>query len=263
MRKSLFDKSLFGIYLINIDNHLLDFFFHKGKGKPYISFDEINGYHIEKQLANVRHILFEVTDSCNLKCTYCGYGDIYGNHDQRLESNFPLESAKLFLDYMISHLKSKNNDSIYYNVIISFYGGEPLLNISFIKEIVYYIESINVSNLNFIYNITTNALLLNRYMDFLTKKKFRILISLDGNKFNNSYRVNHSGENSFDRVHRLTQEKHGIKQNIFFCGLLTSYIEFIHNSSFVCSSFVCSFNHGNHGVIRFKLIIVLFFSTSF
>jgi len=201
MKKSLLDNNVFDVYpLMNLDNHLLDFFFHKGKGKPNISFDGIKGYHIEKQIANINQIVFEVTDSCNLKCSYCGYGDIYGNHDQRSESDFPLESAKQFLDYIISHLKSKKNDSIFKDLFVSFYGGEPLLNFSFIKEIVDYTESLRISNITFIYSITTNALLLNRYMDFLVKKKFRILISLDGNKYNNSYRVNHAGENSFDRV---------------------------------------------------------------
>jgi hypothetical protein len=97
MEKSLLDNNILDVYpLMNLDNHLLDFFFNKVKGKPNICFDGINGYHIEKQIANINQIVFEVTDSCNLKCSYCGYGDIYGNHDQRLESNFPLESAKLF-----------------------------------------------------------------------------------------------------------------------------------------------------------------------
>ena len=37
-------------------------------------------------------------------------------------------------------------------------------------------------------------------MDFLVDKKFRILISLDGDEQAHSYRVDHSGRNSFERV---------------------------------------------------------------
>lgn len=41
--------------------------------------------------------------------------------------------------------------------------------------------------------------LLDRYMDYLAEKNFGLLISLDGNKWNNSYRVTASGEDSFER----------------------------------------------------------------
>lgn len=48
--------------------------------------------------------------------------------------------------------------------------------------------------------MTTNAMLLDRYMDYLVEKDFHLLISLDGDKEGQSYRVTHNGENSFDRV---------------------------------------------------------------
>ncbi len=36
---------------------------------------------IANQLRNLRQITFEVTDRCNLKCKYCGYGEFYDNYD--------------------------------------------------------------------------------------------------------------------------------------------------------------------------------------
>lgn len=48
--------------------------------------------------------------------------------------------------------------------------------------------------------MTTNAVLLEQYMDFLVKNNFEILISLDGNKYNDSYRVFKNGNSSFDTV---------------------------------------------------------------
>ena len=48
--------------------------------------------------------------------------------------------------------------------------------------------------------MTTNGLLLDKHMDFLASNDFRLLISLDGNKFNNSYRVSKSGQSSYDCV---------------------------------------------------------------
>lgn len=38
---------------------------------------------VYSQLENIRHIGFEVTDACNLKCTYCIYGDFYDAYDKR------------------------------------------------------------------------------------------------------------------------------------------------------------------------------------
>ena len=48
--------------------------------------------------------------------------------------------------------------------------------------------------------MTTNAVLLDKYMDFLVENNFEILISLDGDKFNDSYRTFKNGTGSFDTV---------------------------------------------------------------
>lgn len=48
--------------------------------------------------------------------------------------------------------------------------------------------------------MTTNAILLDRYMDFLAENEFRLLISLDGDEKGQSYRVDTKGKNSFDKV---------------------------------------------------------------
>ena len=75
------------------------------------------------------------------------------------------------------------------NVYISFYGGEPLLNMPFIESIVEYIGKLNCRFRDFTFSMTTNALLLERYMDFLVTNRFMLLISLDGDDYNTSYRV--------------------------------------------------------------------------
>lgn len=41
-------------------------------------------------LANLRQITFEVTDACNLKCKYCGYGEFYDDYDRRSNKMMPL-----------------------------------------------------------------------------------------------------------------------------------------------------------------------------
>jgi uncharacterized protein len=48
--------------------------------------------------------------------------------------------------------------------------------------------------------MTTNGMLLDKNMDFLVSNDFSLLISLDGDEFNNSYRVNKSGQNSYSHI---------------------------------------------------------------
>jgi sulfatase maturation enzyme AslB (radical SAM superfamily) len=48
----------------------------------------LNSEHISHALANLPQLVFEVTDACNLKCKYCGYGEFYGNYDSRGNKKF-------------------------------------------------------------------------------------------------------------------------------------------------------------------------------
>lgn len=143
-------------------------------------------------------IVFEVTDSCNLSCTYCGYGDLYEVFDVRNHNNIKIRSAKKFLKY-IYDLKLKSNKN---KLMIGFYGGEPLLNINFIKEVIEFANELNVEKkMEIEYSTTTNATLIHKYIDFLVANNFSILISLDGNEANHSYRVfGENGKNSFQKV---------------------------------------------------------------
>jgi uncharacterized protein len=96
----------------------------------------INGNSVRKQLVNVPQIVFEVTDACNLKCEYCSFGDLYGDYDPRRNRMMKYEDIIPFLQF-ITDLWQKNS-SLSFNKVttISFYGGEPLLNIKLIEKIV-------------------------------------------------------------------------------------------------------------------------------
>lgn len=50
------------------------------------------------------------------------------------------------------------------------------------------------------YAMTTNGMLLDRYMSFLAEKEVMLLLSLDGDEYAQGYRVDHRGANSFQRV---------------------------------------------------------------
>lgn len=66
-------------------------------------------------------------------------------------------------------------------ISLSVFMEENRCNIEFIKRIIAYIES-NLCGYKkkFIYSMTTNAILLSKYIDYLVEKGFKLLISLDG-----------------------------------------------------------------------------------
>lgn len=181
--------------------------------------------HIRHALANLPLLTFEVTDACNLKCKYCGYGEFYNDYDERKDRDLPFGYARQLLDYLDDFWNSNRNVSSDRNIYIGFYGGEPLLNMPFVEKVVDYVEKMPVHHRHFSFAMTTNAILLDKHMDYLAEKQFNLLISLDGNAFNDSYRVDKAGNPSFDRVVRnvnLLRERHPeyFRQHVNFNAVL-------------------------------------------
>jgi uncharacterized protein len=156
--------------------------------------DFMNDGTVSALIYNLNQIVFEVTDACNLKCKYCAYGDMYYDYDKRIGKNIPFHFIKNTIDYLLP-LISKSNDILY----ISFYGGEPLLNFDSIKQTVEYVKSICLER-QIVFTMTTNGILLDKYIDFLKDNGFKILVSIDGNEYNHSYRVFQSGKSSFNKL---------------------------------------------------------------
>lgn len=198
-------------------------------------FREIEEQDIYYNLVNLKQLVFEVTDACNLRCKYCGYADLYEGYDTRENLKLPFHKAKLIIDYLYELWETDKNENVADPITIGFYGGEPLLNVSFIRQVVSYIESLKPVGKTFFYNMTTNAVLLNRYMDFFVQKKFNILISLDGDEIGQSYRVDSSGKNSFDRVFKNVQLLQSAYPEYF--NRHVSFNTVLHNRNSVESAF--------------------------
>ena len=174
---------------------------------PVIFYDMSNFHEIDERqvlynLHNLRQLVFEVTDSCNLKCKYCGYAELYQGYDEREGKTLSFAKAKQVIDYLVSLWREVYSPGLNYVLAVSFYGGEPLMNMPFIKKTIDYLKQIKDTGKCFSYGMTTNAMLLDKYMDYLVEKEFRLLISLDGDEYAHSYRVSRAGKNSFNRVFR-------------------------------------------------------------
>lgn len=167
-----------------------------------IEYAKLTPEHIHNELENMQVITFVITDKCNLKCRYCAYGDLYGGYDTRADKNMNFNVAQQILDYLFDIWQKAKSMSSKRTVTIGFYGGEPLMNFNLIKQIVEYVSQHTFPHIEFIYNMTTNAMLLDKYQNFLQEHKFRLLISLDGTEEDDCHRITATGENSFRHVFR-------------------------------------------------------------
>jgi len=143
----------------------------------------------------ITHLTLFVSQKCNLKCIYCyGEGGEYGN-EGLMNSKISTEAV----DWLISQSKGKKQ------LGISFFGGEPLLNFSLIKQTVKYAKKQgDKNNKDFEFGITTNATLLNNdKIDFLKCYNIIPIISFDGTKnLQDQQRPFKNGKGSYDCVYK-------------------------------------------------------------
>ena len=126
---------------------------------------------------------------CNLCCEYCG-----GKSFDEPESEIKFTSTPASPTYSVKELASfleKDNDK---PVSIIFYGGEPLLNIPFIEEVMNSKEIEKVVD-NFL--IQTNGTLFDKLDKKYVNKFHTILVSIDGDKETTN---KNRGEETYEKV---------------------------------------------------------------
>lgn len=67
-------------------------------------------YQLNLNITKVKHIGFEVTDGCNLACTYCAYGKYYNDYDIRRNEKIDFKKATLFLDFLLDNGDVREGD---------------------------------------------------------------------------------------------------------------------------------------------------------
>lgn len=138
---------------------------------------------------------FILSTGCNLACKYCFIeNNISNNHS---EINMSNDLAILALDKYINYLN--DNPDIEEPQII-FYGGEPFVNYSVMKNLVNYAKS---KNSNIVFSLVTNATLIDDdIIDFLKANNISVGISIDGpKKINDANRIfRNSDESVYEQV---------------------------------------------------------------
>lgn len=149
-------------------------------------------------------VTFQVTDDCNLACTYC-----YQTHKGKRSMKF--ETAKKMIDLLLSGekgVKEYINPKKSPGLIIEFIGGEPLLEAKLIDKICTYtidkmIELNHPWLMKTMFSICSNGVLYHEpeVQMVLQKWKNRLSFSVtvDGNKeLHDSCRVFPDGQPSYD-----------------------------------------------------------------
>ncbi|MCR4430039.1 MAG: thioether cross-link-forming SCIFF peptide maturase [Tepidanaerobacteraceae bacterium] len=142
----------------------------------------------------VKALCLNVAHDCNLRCKYCfaAKGDYQGGRELMSK-----EVGRNAVDFLMEHSGNLKN------MEIDFFGGEPLMALDTIKEVVSYAKSIEAkAGKKFHFTITTNAMLLNDVIiDYLHQNMDNIVLSLDGRKdVNDGMRVRADGCGSYDII---------------------------------------------------------------
>ncbi|MBR6562513.1 MAG: thioether cross-link-forming SCIFF peptide maturase [Clostridia bacterium] len=167
----------------------------------------------------IKALCLHVAHTCNLNCSYC-FASQGKYHGERALMSF--ETGKRALDFLIE------NSGTRHNLEVDFFGGEPLMNLDVVKQLVEYSRSIEKQhNKHFRFTLTTNGLLIDdELIDFANREMDNVVLSLDGRKeIHDKFRVDYAGNGSFDRIvpkfKRLVDARNG--KNYYMRGTFTKH----------------------------------------
>lgn len=146
------------------------------------AFEALEGWNLEinpdaKSISSkfkINSLTLNVTQICNLHCTYCAAGGdgTYGDPVARISVEKVLPQILFFMN------KLKEGENFH----ITFLGGEPLIYPEAIQLIANYVNTIaNQKYLTSSFNVITNAsLVTDQNLEILTSIKASITVSIDG-----------------------------------------------------------------------------------
>ena len=167
----------------------------------------------------IKALCLHVAHTCNLNCSYCfaSQGKYHG--DRALMS---FEVGKQAFDFLIANSGTRRN------LEVDFFGGEPMMNLDVVKELVAYARKVEKEhNKNFRFTFTTNGVLLDDdAIDFLNREMHNVVLSLDGRpEVNDRFRKDYAGAGSYAKIvpnfKRLVEKRGG--KDYYMRGTFTHY----------------------------------------
>ncbi len=146
--------------------------------------------------SQLRMLVLEMTQNCNLACSYCIDGDAYGQKNCLGHRNLGASDAFAAVDMLARGAQGHDKP-----LILSFYGGEPLLRFGLLRQIVTYARAVAGAR-GVVFSITTNGTLLSDHVvDYLVSEGFNLIVSLDGPRaVHDRFRLTKKGAPTHDRI---------------------------------------------------------------
>lgn len=126
---------------------------------------------LSERLESLDTLVLNVTEACNLTCDYCIFSGNYSSDRINNNSNrMPEEVAFKALDIFLDRCHSKP--------YVMFYGGEPMIEIGLIEKVIE--RARKRTDLHPEFGLTTNFILVERYLDYFVDNDVLLVASLDG-----------------------------------------------------------------------------------
>ncbi len=167
---------------------------NKNKINDLLSDSPVHRENSESGVLN--HLRLMTTNKCNFNCTYCyADGGTYGVSTQKVMS--PETSIDIIKWAYSKYYKVKQ---------ISFFGGEPLLNLEVMESVCLYITenygSGAIKHMPFFSVVTNGYLLTDEVIELFCKYNIHPVVSIDGPKLvHDKQRLLKNGDGTYDTVY--------------------------------------------------------------
>jgi len=191
----------------------------KDQGLLFASDEYINDLDLDKNEPVIKAMCLHVAHDCNIRCAYCfaSQGEYEGHR-----SLMDLETGKKSLKFLAENSGSRRN------LEVDFFGGEPLMNMDVVKQLVTYGRELEKEhNKLFRFTMTTNGVLLNdENIEYINDNMHNVVLSLDGRpEVNDKMRYNIQGGGTYETIVPKLQkmvEKRGDK-SYYVRGTFTKF----------------------------------------
>ncbi|MFH1916753.1 MAG: radical SAM protein [Nanoarchaeota archaeon] len=155
------------------------------------SFDKTTLKPSEK--GDLESLILNITEKCNLDCTYCIYGDNYLGERTNTGKDMDPEVAKQAIDIYVGKSKSSV-------LLVGFYGGEPFLNMKLIREVIDYTKREHPEK-KFLFSLTSNLFQVGHLVEEIADRGLYMNISMDGPKeIHDKQRITNCGKGTYDNI---------------------------------------------------------------
>jgi len=141
----------------------------------------------------LKALCLNMSHKCNMSCEYCFITNNISNSNELMS----LDVAKKAIDFLIVQSREQKY------LDIDFFGGEPLLNLEVVKEVVAYARKLEPNyNKKFRFTLTTNGLFIDDdVISFTNREIHNVVLSLDGRQeVHDGKRKLPDGSGSYDEV---------------------------------------------------------------